>query len=101
MGLGSWPGGPPRKDGASAPSGAGSVDTATTYPSETSRTKNLSIEDTSNGVCPTYPTRVRFKLRHDILSTRSDLSRLDFRRAKRCWCNRASTASKVRLYYAA
>jgi hypothetical protein len=44
MGLGSWPGGPPRKDGASAPSGAGSVDTATTYPSETSRTKNLSIE---------------------------------------------------------
>jgi hypothetical protein len=44
MGLGSWPGGPPRTDGASAPSGAGSVDTATTYPSETSRTKNLSIE---------------------------------------------------------
>jgi DDE domain len=44
MGRGSWPGGPPRKDGASAPSGAGSVDTATTYPSETSRTKNLKIE---------------------------------------------------------
>jgi len=44
MGLGSWPGGLPKKDGATALSGAGSVDTATTWPSKTSRTKNLIIE---------------------------------------------------------
>src|SRR4029453_9393899 len=34
----------PKKDGATALSGAGSVDTATTWPSKTSRTKNLIIE---------------------------------------------------------
>src|SRR5215510_15082821 len=38
------PGGLPKKDGAIALSGAGSVDTATTWPSKTSRTKNLVIE---------------------------------------------------------
>src|SRR6266850_5802678 len=42
--YGSWPGGLPKKDGATALSGAGSVDTATTWPSKTSRTKNLIIE---------------------------------------------------------
>src|SRR5712691_2620131 len=41
---GSWPGGLPKKDGARALSGAGSVDTATTRVSKTSRTKNLIIE---------------------------------------------------------
>ena len=41
---GSWPAGLPKKDGAHALSGAGSVDTATTRLSKTSRTKNLIIE---------------------------------------------------------
>ena len=42
--YGSWPSGLPKKDGANALSGAGSLDTATTRPSKTSRTKNLIIE---------------------------------------------------------
>ena len=41
---GSWPGDLPKKDRANALSGAGSVDTATAWPSKTSRTKNLIIE---------------------------------------------------------
>jgi hypothetical protein len=41
---GSWPDGLPNKDGANALSGAGSLDTATTRLSKTSRTKNLIIE---------------------------------------------------------
>ena len=41
---GSWPGGPPREDGANALSGAGSVDTATTFLRRISRVKNLIIE---------------------------------------------------------
>ena len=36
---GSWPGGPPTKDGANVLSGAGSVDRATTHLYGTSRTK--------------------------------------------------------------
>jgi hypothetical protein len=44
MGYGSWPDGLPKKDGANALSGAGSLDTATTRLSKTSRTKNLIIE---------------------------------------------------------
>ena len=42
--YGSWPDGLPKKDGANALSGAGSLDTATTRLSKTSRTKNLIIE---------------------------------------------------------
>jgi hypothetical protein len=42
--YGSWPDGLPKKDGANALSGAGSLDTATTPLSKTSRTKNLIIE---------------------------------------------------------
>jgi hypothetical protein len=42
--AGSWPVGLPRKDGASALSGDGSIDTATTRLNGTSRTKNLIIE---------------------------------------------------------
>ena len=42
--YGSWPDGLPKKDGANALSGAGSLDTATTCLSKTSRTKNLIIE---------------------------------------------------------
>jgi hypothetical protein len=42
--YGSWPDGLPTKDRANALSGAGSLDTATTRLSKTSRTKNLSIE---------------------------------------------------------
>ena len=41
MDYGSWPSGLPKKDGANALSGAGSLDTATTRPSKTSRTKKL------------------------------------------------------------
>jgi len=41
---GSWPAGLPKKDRANALSGAGSVDTATTRLSKTSRTKTLRIE---------------------------------------------------------
>jgi hypothetical protein len=42
--YGSWPDGLPKKDRANALSGAGSLDTATTRLSKTSRTKNLIIE---------------------------------------------------------
>ena len=42
--YGSWPAGLPKKDGANALSGAGSVDTATTRLSKTARKKNLIIE---------------------------------------------------------
>ena len=42
--YGSWPDGLPKKDGAHARSGAGSLDTATTCLSKTSRTKNFIIE---------------------------------------------------------
>src|SRR5262249_14376371 len=42
---GSWPGGLPKKDGATALSGAGALDTATTHLNGTSRTKNLRIEE--------------------------------------------------------
>src|SRR5215831_5509114 len=42
--YGSWPDGLPKKGGANALSGAGSLDTATTCPSKTSRTKNFIIE---------------------------------------------------------
>jgi hypothetical protein len=41
---GSWPNGLPKKDGAIALSGAGSLDTATPQAGETSRAKNLIIE---------------------------------------------------------
>lgn len=41
---GSWPGGPPRQEGAKAPSGVGAIDTAPPALSETSRTTNLSTE---------------------------------------------------------
>ena len=44
MDSGSWPGGLPKKDGATALSGAGALDTATTHLNGTSRTKNLRIE---------------------------------------------------------
>jgi hypothetical protein len=39
--YGSWPDGLPKKGGANALSGAGSLDTATTCLSKTSRTKNF------------------------------------------------------------
>ena len=42
--YGSWPDALPKKDGANALSGAGSLDTATTHLNSTSRTKNLRIE---------------------------------------------------------
>jgi hypothetical protein len=42
--YGSWPDGLPKKGGANALSGAGSLDTATTCLSKTSRTKNFIIE---------------------------------------------------------
>ena len=42
--YGSWPDALPKKDGANALSGAGSLDTATTRLSKPSRTKNLIIE---------------------------------------------------------
>ena len=42
--YGSWPDGLPKKGGANALSGAGSLDPATTYLSKTSRTKNFIIE---------------------------------------------------------
>src|SRR5215468_4963466 len=48
--YGSWPIGLPKKDGANALSGAGSLDTATTRLSKTSRTKNLRIECKRNRV---------------------------------------------------
>jgi hypothetical protein len=42
--YGSWLDGLPKKGGANALSGAGALDTATTCPSKTSRTKNFIIE---------------------------------------------------------
>src|SRR5262249_48900144 len=42
--YGSWPDGLPKKGGANALSGVGSLDTATTCLSKTSRTKNFIIE---------------------------------------------------------
>src|SRR5262249_62117763 len=47
---GSWPNGLPKKDGAIALSGAGSLDTATPQAGETSRSKNLRIEYTPSGL---------------------------------------------------
>src|SRR5438309_1146089 len=50
---GSWPDGLPKKGGANALSGAGSLDTATTCLSKASRTKNFIIEFTScRRLCP-------------------------------------------------
>src|SRR5262249_15942034 len=42
--YGSWPDGLPKKGGANALSGAGSLDTATTCPTKTPTTKNFIIE---------------------------------------------------------
>ena len=59
--YGSWPAGLPKKDGANALSGAGSLDTATTRPSKTSRAKNLIIEYTAMRVGMYQP-----KIAHSI-----------------------------------
>jgi hypothetical protein len=56
-GYGSWPDGLPKKGGANALSGAGSLDTATTCLSKTSRTKNFIIEFQDTGPPSAYPGR--------------------------------------------
>jgi hypothetical protein len=65
--YGSWPDGLPKKGGANALSGAGSLDTATTCLSKTSRTKNFIIENKQSGQLSVHATLLLEDLLPDIL----------------------------------